>query len=146
MKTSLHTEWTVDDICKGFVYNEYEGKGLFGLNGQLTIQPEYQRHYIYNDGDENNVLETPIGNIGVAICWEQIRYNTLKRMAGKVDFILGLSCWWGFSENDPEVLQNINEENVYKTIDQCVQRAHKQKFKQVEEVCITKQELEFIKK
>ncbi|MGN0284247.1 MAG: HNH endonuclease family protein [Segatella copri] len=50
MKTSLHTEWTVDDICKGFVYNEYEGKGLFGLNGQLTIQPEYQRHYIYNDG------------------------------------------------------------------------------------------------
>ena len=50
MKTSLHTEWTVDVMFKGFVYNEYEGKGLFGLNGQLTIQPEYQRHYIYNDG------------------------------------------------------------------------------------------------
>ena len=73
--------------------------------------PTIYEHYIYNDGDENNVLETPIGNIGVAICWEQIRYNTLKRMAGKVDFILGLSCWWGFSENDPEDLQNINEEN-----------------------------------
>ena len=53
MKTSLHTEWTVDDICKGFVYNEYEGKGLFGLNGQLTIQPEYQSHYIYNDGQRD---------------------------------------------------------------------------------------------
>lgn len=50
MHTELHTEWTVADICKGFVYNELEGKGLFGLDGQLTIQPEYQRHYIYNDG------------------------------------------------------------------------------------------------
>ena len=50
MKTILHTEWTVADLCKGFTYNELEGKGLFGLDGQLTIQPEYQRHYIYNDG------------------------------------------------------------------------------------------------
>ena len=31
MKTTLHTEWTVADICKGFYYNELEGKGLFGL-------------------------------------------------------------------------------------------------------------------
>lgn len=50
MKTTLHTEWTVADVCKGFTYNELEGRGLFGLGGQLTIQPEYQRHYIYNDG------------------------------------------------------------------------------------------------
>lgn len=34
-------------MVAGFVYNEYEGKGLFGLSGKLTIQPEYQRHYIY---------------------------------------------------------------------------------------------------
>lgn len=53
MNTELHTEWTVADICKGFVYNELEGKGLFGLDGQLTIQPEYQRHYIYNDGKKD---------------------------------------------------------------------------------------------
>lgn len=46
----LMTEWTIRDICEGFVYSELEGKGLFGLNGKLTIQPEYQRNYIYNDG------------------------------------------------------------------------------------------------
>lgn len=50
MKTTLRTYITVEDICKGFVYNELEGKGLFGLDGQLTIQPEYQRNYIYADG------------------------------------------------------------------------------------------------
>lgn len=50
MKTTLRTDITVKDICEGFVYNELEGKGLFGLSGQLTIQPEYQRNYIYADG------------------------------------------------------------------------------------------------
>ena len=47
MKTILMTDITVKEICDGFVYNELEGKGLFGLSGKLTIQPEYQRNYIY---------------------------------------------------------------------------------------------------
>jgi len=50
MKTELRTDITVEDICKGFHYNELEGKGLYGLSGRLTIQPEYQRNYIYADG------------------------------------------------------------------------------------------------
>lgn len=50
MKTILKTDLTVRDINAGFVYNEYEGKGLFGWDGKLIIQPEYQRNYIYADG------------------------------------------------------------------------------------------------
>lgn len=50
MKTTLRTDIRVKDICEGFVYNQLEGKGLFGLSGTLTIQPEYQRNYIYADG------------------------------------------------------------------------------------------------
>jgi len=53
MKTELRTDITVADMCKGFVYNEYEGKGLYGLSGKLTIQPEYQRNYIYADGKKD---------------------------------------------------------------------------------------------
>ena len=53
MKTILKTDITVEEICKGFVYNEYEGKGLFGLSGKLVIQPEYQRNYIYADGKKD---------------------------------------------------------------------------------------------
>jgi hypothetical protein len=49
VKTELRT-YTVEQVCDGFVYNELEGKGLFGLAGKLTIQPEYQRNYIYADG------------------------------------------------------------------------------------------------
>lgn len=50
MDTTLRTDLTVADICDGFVYNQLEGKGLFGLGGKLTIQPEYQRNYIYAEG------------------------------------------------------------------------------------------------
>ena len=69
MKTELHTEFTIEEICKGFVYNTLEGKGLYGLNGQLIIQPEYQRNYIYADGKRDvavidSVLkEYPLGLI-----------------------------------------------------------------------------------
>lgn len=47
MDTELRTDITIEQICKGFVYNELEGKGLFGLSGKLVIQPEYQRNYLY---------------------------------------------------------------------------------------------------
>ena len=53
MNTELRTDITVEDICKGFHYNELEGKGLYGLSGKLTIQPEYQRNYIYSDGKKD---------------------------------------------------------------------------------------------
>lgn len=69
MKTTLVNEITIKEVCDGFVYNELEGKGLFGLSGKLTIQPEYQRNYIYADGKRDvAVIESilkgyPIGLI-----------------------------------------------------------------------------------
>ena len=53
MITTLKTDITIKDVCDGFVYNELEGKGLYGLSGKLTIQPEYQRNYIYADGKKD---------------------------------------------------------------------------------------------
>lgn len=49
MKTRLRNH-KIREVVNGFEYNELEGKGLFGLSGKLTIQPEYQRNYIYADG------------------------------------------------------------------------------------------------
>ena len=61
MKTTLHTDITIRDICNGFVYNELEGRGLFGLSGHLVIQPEYQRNYIYaTENREAGVIDSII--------------------------------------------------------------------------------------
>lgn len=52
MKTVLK-QYTVREVIVGFTYNEFEGKGLYGLAGKLVIQPEYQRNYIYGDGKKD---------------------------------------------------------------------------------------------
>lgn len=78
MKTTLRTNITVKAICDGFVYNELEGKGLFGLSGTLTIQPEYQRNYIYAaDGGKKEaaVIESLLKGYPLGL----IYFNTVAR-------------------------------------------------------------------
>src|SRR5262249_2672946 len=38
-------------------------------------------------------------NVGAALCWEQCRYRTAKRLTGRVDLILAASGW-PFGAND----------------------------------------------
>lgn len=57
MEKQLVTNWTVGDICEGFAYDKNEGKGLFGLNGQLIVQPEYQRNYIYDQNGNEKAID-----------------------------------------------------------------------------------------
>jgi len=87
MKTILKTEITVKDICEGFVYNELEGKGLFGLAGSLTIQPEYQRNYIYaSDGGKREmaVIESILKGYPIGLIYfNKISENSLEVLDGQ---------------------------------------------------------------
>jgi len=47
----------------------------------------------YTGGADDGVFETPIGNIGVALCWEFVRTGTAKRLLDRVDIVIGGSCW-----------------------------------------------------
>jgi len=87
MKTILKTDITVKDICHGFVYNELEGKGLFGLSGKLTIQPEYQRNYIYasdNGKKEMAVIESILKGYPIGLIYfNRIPENNLEVLDGQ---------------------------------------------------------------
>jgi hypothetical protein len=87
MKTILKTNITVKDICDGFVYNELEGKGLFGLSGKLTIQPEYQRNYIYaSDGGKREmaVIESLLKDYPIGLIYfNKISENNLEVLDGQ---------------------------------------------------------------
>lgn len=84
MKTTLRTDITVRDICEGFVYNELEGKGLYGLSGTLTIQPEYQRNYIYADGKKDvAVIDSVLRNYPLGL----IYFNKLE--GGRLEVLDG---------------------------------------------------------
>ncbi len=77
MRTILRTDISIKEICDGFVYSELEGKGLFGLSGKLTIQPEYQRNYIYASGGgikERAVIESVLKGYPIGL----IYFNKIK--------------------------------------------------------------------
>ena len=83
METTLR-QYTVKQVCEGFTYNESEGKGLFGLSGRLTIQPEYQRNYIYADGKRDvAVIESLLKGYPLGL----IYFNTLP--GGKLEVLDG---------------------------------------------------------
>lgn len=107
-------------IIGGF-YISFDGENAFNTfnlvfpNGEIyehkkDIPTQFENCY-YTNGDENNVLNTPIGNIGVALCWEMIRYDTIKRMTGKVDFVLSGSCWWDLPIDAPPERESLRKYN-----------------------------------
>src|SRR3989338_5453599 len=87
MNPILKTNITVKDICDGFVYNELEGKGLFGLSGKLTIQPEYQRNYIYASDSgkrEMAVIDSLLKGYPIGLIYfNQISENNLEVLDGQ---------------------------------------------------------------
>ena len=85
MKTTLRTDITIQDICEGFIYNELEGKGLFGLSGTLTIQPEYQRNYIYADGKRDvAVIESILKGYPLGLLYfNRVNANSLEVLDGQ---------------------------------------------------------------
>lgn len=82
------------------IYNVFQ---LFFPDGQAFSHskdmPTQLESCYYTKGDKNNVLNTSIGDFGVALCWEMLRYDTVKRMAGKINLILAGSCWWDLTKN-----------------------------------------------
>ena len=87
MEANLITSITVAEICTGFIYSELEGKGLFGLSGKLTIQPEYQRNYIYaSDGGKREmaVIESVLRGYPIGLIYfNKVNNNRLEVLDGQ---------------------------------------------------------------
>lgn len=102
------------DSVSNNIYNVF---GLFFPNGACYYHrkdiPTALENFCYTYGDEQSAFDTPLGRIGIVMCWEQLRYQTVKRMAGKVDFLIGGSCWWNFAPEDgPKVYELLHGLNA----------------------------------
>lgn len=65
-------EYTIKELCEGFTYSDLDGKGLYGLSGHLTIQPEYQRNYLYserNGAKEIAVIDSILKNYPLGLLY-----------------------------------------------------------------------------
>lgn len=60
--------------------------------------PTYWETCYYKKGSDDGVLSTPVGPVGVALCWEMVRSGTARRLLGKVRLLLAGSTWWTLPE------------------------------------------------
>jgi predicted amidohydrolase len=51
------------------------------------------------ESNADGVFEIDGLSVGVALCWELVRYRTARRLAGRIEMLLGASGWWW---SDPE--------------------------------------------
>lgn len=56
--------------------------------------PTMWENCFYVGGKDDGIIDTPEGTVGAAVCWEFMRSQTARRLQGKVDLVVGGSCWW----------------------------------------------------
>lgn len=85
--------------------NAYNTFVLAFPDGNIFIHdkdyPSYEENRYYIGGQDDGILDTPVGSIGVALCMEFVRSATANRMLGKVDIVVGGSCWWTDNPYNP---------------------------------------------
>lgn len=75
-------------------------------------QPTMWENCYYEGGSDDGVLETPLGKIGVALCWELVRTRTARRLLNRVDLVVGGSCWWDLPDKKlPGYTHAVREKN-----------------------------------
>ena len=82
---------------------EIDGKDIFntfvmaGPTGELHTYrkrhlPFYEKLY-FKAGRDEGIFDTPLGRIGVLICWDMVHRKRVKELANKVDLLLISSAW-----------------------------------------------------
>jgi predicted amidohydrolase len=84
------------------VYNTY---WLAGPDGRVQMhdkdQPTMWENGYYVGGTDDGVVETQFGTAGLAVCWELVRWRTVRRFAERVRFAITGNQWWTIAENWP---------------------------------------------
>ncbi|MEX2195713.1 MAG: carbon-nitrogen hydrolase family protein [Thermoleophilaceae bacterium] len=80
----------------GEVRNAFVLAGPDGVLGRHDKDlPTMWENAAYVGGSDDGVIGLPGGgSVGVALCWELMRSQTVRRLAGRVDAVLGGSAWW----------------------------------------------------
>lgn len=83
------------------------------MNRYVLVEPKQQVHThdkdlptmwenaFYRGGQDAGVWDTELGTAGAAMCWELIRQQTLRRMVGRVQWVITGTHWWTLPLNWP---------------------------------------------
>ncbi len=93
-----------NDVLLGGSYLEKRGRDVY--NTYVLVQPDgtvtkhdkdrptMVENAFYTGGSDDGCHDTFMGRVGTAVCWETIRTDTVKRLKGRIDFLMTGSHWW----------------------------------------------------
>ncbi len=69
--------------------------------------------YVGGAEGDDGVIDAGDLTVGVAVCWELMRTQTVRRMAGRVDLVAGGSGWWSIPPWPPRsVMRRLEAKNA----------------------------------
>lgn len=99
-------------LCRlpdGRVRNRYQCWADGALLGRHDKDlPTMWENAFYEGGEpgDDGVLGVQDGlRVGTAVCWEFMRTQTARRLQGRVDLLIGGSCWWSIPDWIPAPLR-----------------------------------------
>jgi predicted amidohydrolase len=66
--------------------------------------PTMWENSFYVGGSDDGIIDAHGVSVGVALCWELMRTQTVRRLRGRVDLLLGGSDWWSMPSWPPRAL------------------------------------------
>jgi predicted amidohydrolase len=77
--------------------------------------PTMWENSFYVGGSDDGVMDAGPFTAGAAVCWEFMRSATARRLAGRVDVVVGGSNWWSVPAWPPRTLTRRMEERNART-------------------------------
>ncbi len=75
--------------------------------------PTMWENSFYIGGNDDGVIDAGELTVGAAVCWELMRTQTVRRLQGRVDLVMGGSGWWSIPAWPPAaVMRRIEDRNA----------------------------------
>jgi predicted amidohydrolase len=71
--------------------------------------PTMWENAFYVGGSDDGVMSANGLDVGVAMCWELMRTQTVRRLRERVDIVVGGSCWWSQPDWPPRAVTRRRE-------------------------------------
>lgn len=78
------------DVYNTYVFVEPDGR----VHRHDKDLPTMVENAFYVGGRDTGLMETSLGPVGAAVCWETVRTQTVQRLRGKVGLLMTGSHWW----------------------------------------------------
>jgi predicted amidohydrolase len=93
---------TIIECCGQSCFNTFV---LTTPDGATSIYrkrfPPFFENFVFGRGSRLGIIDTPLGRLGVLICWDMVQHRLIQRLRGRVDLLAVSAAWPDLDGNIP---------------------------------------------